>query len=475
VSRVRFKAFGIANLAIVAALSGCATLGPNAGPVTSGSPSASALLAGVASIPLNLPAATPLAGYGGPGRRLAVPDLNPANGYTFFKPATGAFDALKARALVLANNDAKVGFLTVDAVGILGDLVDRIHEKAVLMGSTVKRGELVVSASHTHSGPGSLTGLHFWELAGADLLHAPLRDAFVARCAEALVTAEINLQPAKLGLASGALAGVTTNRRAGVSPNITPAMVDEELGVIRVDKADGSPLAVLWNFAIHGTAYDETNLKYSADVMGAASGLVEAELGAPVLFANGAEGDAAPVSTGAAGIAVMAPLIAQKVVAVHTSVTPQAAVTLRTASEVVPFGKATLDLNLSRLPAGTTGLNLPVFLTSLPIAGLSLPVKMGPDWFENNYRFQAIRINDALIVPVPGEPIFFVGRTMKTESLALGFSKVFVFGLSNGHMAYITDQAEYNVGGYEGIATFFGPSTGDKVWAAARTQVVKVQ
>lgn len=458
-------------MALVAGLAGCATLGPNAGPVTSGSLVPSALRAGVASVALNLAPATPLAGYGSMARRLIPPDPKPNNGYTFFKPATGAIDPLHAKALVLANDTGKVGFLTVDAVGILGDLVDRIHAKAVSLGSTLKRGELVVSASHTHSGPGSLTALRFWELAGSDLLHAPLRDAFVAKCAEALATAEANLQPAKLGLGSSALPNVTTNRRAGVSPAITPGMVDEELGVIRVDRANGAPLAVVWNFAVHGTAYEDVNLKFSADVMGATSTLVETSLGVPALFANGAEGDAAPAGTGAAGITVLAPLIAQKIVTIHTGITSQSAVTLKTASEVVPFGKATLDLSLNRLAAGSTGLNIPTLLGTNP----AIPIKMGPGWFENNYRFQALRINDTVIVPVPGEPIFFVGQAMKAESLALGFSRVLIFGLSNGHMAYITNEAEYNIGGYEGIATFFGPKTAEKVQAAAMTQILKVR
>ena len=468
---MRSRTILTASLAWVGLLGGCASLGPNAGPVTSGSSVPSALKAGVASIPLNLPAMTPLAGYGALTRRLNPPDLNPSNGYTFFKPSTGAIDSLHAKALVLANDDGKVAFLTVDAVGILGELVDRIHAKAVSMGSTLARGQLVVSASHTHSGPGSLTNLHFWELAGSDLLHAPLRDVFVAKCAEALVTAEISLQAAKIGLASSPLAGITTNRRAGVSPAVTAGMVDAELGVIRVDKTSGAPLAVLWNFAVHGTSYDATNLKFSADIMGAASSQVEAALGVPALFANGAEGDTAPVSTGASGIAALAPLISTKIVAIYTGIAPQPAVTLKTASEVVPFGKATLDLSLSRLAAGSTDLDIPTFLGTNP----GLPIKMASDWFENNYRFQAIRINDTLIVPVPGEPIFFVGQAMKTESLALGFSRVFIFGLSNGHMAYITTESEYNIGGYEGIATFFGPKTAEKVRAAAMTQILKVQ
>ena len=60
---------------------------------------------------------------------------------------------------------------------------------------------------------------------------------------------------------------------------------------------------------------------------------------------------------------------------------------------------------------------------------------MNTDWFENDFRFQAIRMNDTLVVPVPGEPIFVVGKAMKQAGLALGFTRVFILGLSNGHMA----------------------------------------
>jgi neutral ceramidase len=51
---------------------------------------------------------------------------------------------------------------------------------------------------------------------------------------------------------------------------------------------DGTPLAVVWNFAIHGTAFGDSNLLFSADIMGAVSDRVETLLGVPALFANGA-------------------------------------------------------------------------------------------------------------------------------------------------------------------------------------------
>jgi neutral ceramidase len=444
---------------------------PPGGGLTSALPSP--LRAGAAKVALSLPAGTPLAGYGSAARRQLPPDADPFNGFTFFKPATGQMDLLFARALVMMNDTTKVGIVTVDSVGILSDLVDRIHARAVTLGATIPRENLVVSASHTHSGPGTQTKLKFWEMAGTDLLYAPMRDVFVNDCAQALFNAEQNLQLAKYGSGSDLLAGVTVNRRVGVSPTAMPTDVDKELGVIRIDKMDGTPLAVVWNFAIHGTAYGDSNLEFSPDIMGAVSAKVEADLGVPALFANGAEGDTAPDGHGATGVATLAPIIAAKIETIHAGIATNPQIALQCVSHVEPFGKATLDLSLNRLPAGSVDLDLATLLTVLNLGHVAF--KMDKDWFENDFRFQAIRMNDTLIVPVPGEPIFVVGQAMKAEGKALGFRRVFIFGLSNGHMAYITDQAEYNVGGYEAVATFFGEHTADKVHAAAKTQMVMVK
>ena len=436
-------------------------------PVTSSEPSQ--LRAGVATVAFSLPAGTPLAGYGSANRRKIPPEPLPGKGHTFFKPASGMKDPPSAKALFMKNATATIGIVTVDAVGILGDLVDRIHARAAVLGSTVARENLVISASHTHAGPGSQTNLKFWELAGTDLLFKPLRDSFVDECARALAGAEQHQEPAKFGAASGPLAGVTRNRRFGVSPNVTPTTVDEELGVIRIDRLDGTPLALLWNFAIHGTAFGDTNLQFSADIMGAVSALVEADLHVTALFANGAEGDTAPNGSGAAGIALLAPVIAAKIELIHSGIVTHPQMTLQCVSHVEPFGKARLDLSLNRLSPGSTNLDF----AALQLGHVVFT--MGTKWFENAFRFQAIRMDDTLIVPIPGEPIYVVGQAIKQYGQTLGFNRAFVFGLSNGHMAYITDEAEYNIGGYEAIATFFGPQTAYKVRSAAMSQMELVK
>jgi len=63
------------------------------------------LLAGAAGVTVELPADTPLGGYGGFPRRAWMPDLLGRYPDTFwFRPATGVHDPIKVRALVLDNN-----------------------------------------------------------------------------------------------------------------------------------------------------------------------------------------------------------------------------------------------------------------------------------------------------------------------------------------------------------------------------------
>lgn len=50
----------------------------------------------------------------------------------------------------------------------------------------------------------------------------------------------------------------------------------------------------------------------------------------------------------------------------------------------------------------------------------------------------------------------------------MGYDNVFVYSLTNNHMSYIVTEKEYTIGGYEALATFFGPTTGAEVRSACR-------
>jgi hypothetical protein len=418
--------------------------------------------AGVAVMDVTPPVGVPLAGYGGGERRMDVPDFDPTNYHTWLVPSEGVLDPIYAKALVLSDGETKVAFLSLDVVATVDGIVTLMSKYARDMGGTIPKENLFVFSSHTHSGPGAISGLTFWELIGSDELVPSVRNEFAQKCATVLFQAEQNLVPARFGSATGILKGVTTNRRASTSPNLTPGMVDEELGILRIDRIDGTPLALVWNFGIHGTAHYTSNLKFSADIMGAVSAKIEAALNIPALFANGAEGDIRPASGGASGIETISPIIAQKVQEVFDGITTTPDVTLETAHEVVPFGKAKLDLTLKRIIGEYEELQ---FLQVLLLFGINpgFKITLPNGWFESEFRFQAVRLNKTAIVSIPGEAIHQLGLQIKADGKALGFQKVFPFGLANGHMGYITTETEYEVGGYEGLATFFGPKTGENL------------
>jgi hypothetical protein len=72
--------------------------------------------------------------------------------------------------------------------------------------------------------------------------------------------------------------------------------VDPTVTVLRIDRADGTPLAALTNYACHPVVSGADNLRYSADFPGVMNRVVERELGgrAQSFFLQGAPGDINP-------------------------------------------------------------------------------------------------------------------------------------------------------------------------------------
>jgi hypothetical protein len=67
------------------------------------------------------------------------------------------------------------------------------------------------------------------------------------------------------------------------------------VGVVRIEREGGAPLAVLVNYACHPTVLGPDNTLVSPDYPGTTKRVVEAHVGAPCLFLQGAHGDMGPV------------------------------------------------------------------------------------------------------------------------------------------------------------------------------------
>jgi len=206
-------------------------------------------------------------------------------------------DPLYAKALVITNDAITLVLVSVDAVAvgeighIKNDYLPTVR-KQVESALGINPNHVVINASHCH-------GI--------------VCDDVAQRTTEAIRRAASQMVPVKIGSGVGHEDRIMENRRlkmkdgkeidvrhayslppddqvAGIGP------VDPKIGIVRIDRMDGSPLAVLFQFACHpiqGAASGGN----TADLSGAASKVIEENLGSDciALFFQGCGGDINPV------------------------------------------------------------------------------------------------------------------------------------------------------------------------------------
>jgi len=238
---------------------------------------------GVAQVDITPPPGLPMYGYLDRLRKHQV--------------AISTLDPLYARVLVLQGGLKRAALVTLDLGRTFNQSwLDRLHNTAK---QTSQIDELIVTASHTHSGPNVLdvypdNRSPAWETAALD------------KVVEAIHRAALHLEPVRLGSASGG-ANICYNRRHIDLDNsvtmlwsnankIPTTPVDPTVTVIRIDRQDGTPLAILVNYACHPIVFGADNRQYSADYVSTMIATVTNALPAkPIcLFVQGADGDINP-------------------------------------------------------------------------------------------------------------------------------------------------------------------------------------
>ena len=237
---------------------------------------------------------------------VAKVDITPPPGlpmYGFFdrikdnKLSTGTLDPLYARVLILAVGKKRLALVTLDLGRTFNEaLLNQLREN---LKATAGVCCVIVTASHTHSGPNILDEYRDGQTPAWEMNAIGKITAAVSRASRHLV-------PARLGVGRGQVE-VGYNRRQ-VQANGTIAMlwsdpdqqpsppVDPTVMVIRIDDLSGRPLAILVNYACHPVVLGSDNLKYSADFVGVMASTVEkAFAGTPLcLFLQGGDGDINP-------------------------------------------------------------------------------------------------------------------------------------------------------------------------------------
>ena len=404
-----------------------------AGPAVA-QPCPDCLQAGAARVDLTVPPGTPLAGYGSTARRLLVPDVLGRHPHAFwFKPAEGARDTLAARALVLEWGGQRVAWVAVDLLA-----VDRAFTGDVergLAAAGVPALTLLLSASHTHSGPGAFVDSALLGWLAVDRLDAGVRAPLVDAVITAVRQADGARRPARIAVGRVAAPTLVASRLA--------RSLDPEMLVVKLTDGTGRPLGLVWNYAIHGTALGPRNLRLSADLMGEASRRLEQALGVPALFVNGAVGDVSPARHGERAVVDLGAELAAAARAAWAQAEPVTRPGLAVARRTVTLPKPWLSAhNCLRgwLPRAV----------ALPLGSV----------FPHETTLTAVTVGDVGWVTIPGELQASLGKGIKDAAVATGLRRVLVAGLSNDYLGYFTTAADYDPPSYVSCASLYGPGTG---------------
>ena len=412
------------------------------------------------------------------------------------KPCQGVHDDLYARVLLLKTDEQTVGIVTLDLIATTAELVRDVRQRAQEI-TGINGDDIMVTASHTHSGP------TIGALRGCGAVDADRLELLKKKIVQGIEQASRNMVEARVGVGTGQLPNMTYNRHQ-VLKDGTVAMplqpeeevvkqgpVDHTVRVLRVDNTAGSPLAVLVNFACHPALLDHGNLLISADYVGYMTQAVEKHLGGGVaIFANGACGNINPLNFNVTNdvskqyeyAQTLGEALGAEAVEIAEQIKTAPGANIRMASAIInaPLCLLPTKQELERLLDEKLDILQQIKRGEIEIHPSNLnfsrngQINYMSTWIDylreslakvsssnvDEYKsvpmeIQAIALNDIVLVGIPGEPYTEIASTIQKKVRP---KRCLILGYTNGTVGYIPNRDAHQDGGYtvERAHRFFG-------------------
>jgi len=205
-------------------------------------------------------------------------------------PSTGMHDPIMARAVLLDDGATRLAIVSCDLIGFT-PRTDSALRNRIAAASAIPADHVLICCTHTHSGPASM------ELSG---VMGRVDPVWLAEAQQRIVDLVAGLAgrivPARLAHAFATVGGIGYNRQDPKRP------FQEELGVVAIDAADGSPIATLVNYHTHAVVLGAENLQISADFPGAVAARLGRLRGGVAMYLQGSCGDVDPIAARQRGI-----------------------------------------------------------------------------------------------------------------------------------------------------------------------------
>ena len=384
-------------------------------------------------------------------------DITPPLGITLIgsqgKPSDAIMDELYAKAMVLSDGPNTIAIVSADLLytpieEITGPVRIAIHEQLAIPAQNI-----MVCATHTHSGPEIFTRSKLpreGRLDAARIDQAYLQ-VLVRKMADSVSIACRNMQDVRIGAAMGRLPEVLYNRRPTTPEGratmmftlppevaatqriettregdtrvaftlpapqgpLTFGPIDPAVFALRMETADGKLVGSLVGFGCHPVCiYPHLSTTISADYPAFATRVVEKAEGGISLFALGLAGNAVPLQRGARPCEQIGKALGGEAVK---------------RLQLVP---TTGDVSLKAISREIT---LPVRTTSSSDDSVSTEI-------------QVVKLGNTCIVGLPGEVLVEVGLAIKRRA---SVENLFIVTLANDAVGYVCHRQAYEEGGYE--------------------------
>jgi neutral ceramidase len=341
---------------------------------------------------------------------------------------------------ILAIDDGKTKFyliasdLCLFSPSVYDEVAAQLQEQLA-----IPRQSVWWSVTHTHSAPEIGPPTIYRALLGRSN-HEWSRD-YTNKVTSALIQgvkeATKKLEPATIEIGSGTSVANINRRAKDVDGTVTLGLnpegpVDRQIGLLSFVRPDHSVIAVVANYAMHGTVLSGQNLEISGDAPGIVASYVEEKIGAPMLCVNGAAGNIAPIysvypNAESGHLSQFRVLLGDRILAGLKELSPK---------------PSKGDLALDEITVET-------------------PIKPGLSWPDELSRYTGksasgaavvqlpvrfLRISDTVVWSAPVELFCEMAMQIRSHS---PFTNTFYFGYTNGWFGYLPTSKAFSEGGYE--------------------------
>lgn len=372
---------------------------------------------------------------------ITPPIGTPSAGYADRKGASmeGMHDPLLAIALFIDNGEKQIVLCSVDHLGFTYEMVQEVIQRAHLI-PRLETCEIYIGSSHTHSGGGAFLNIPFVGEFLAGTYDPDVTHLYIQRTVEAITIASQKAIPAQIGIGYGKTENLSYYRSPcpiGLSPS-------SDVAVIKVTKLDGSPLAVLFNYAVHPTVLRSSNRLFSADFVGYARDQIQSLLGENVqaLYFNGAQGDINPVIFNEhdrfASCQTLGHSLAETVVSMWGHIATKETLDIHTQKETYSFKPQSTPQGL----------------------------KLSLERYQSEINLIVLNKKQAFVT-IPGELSTFYDQKLKAVANEYGYDQISILGLTNDAHGYILSPESWRHPTFESSLSFGGEHYGSEIYNQA--------